>query len=71
MVGRVWKSGDDTHWSLWDRFVDVFCFFLFSFLDGEAGVRKTAASMMSTSVKNPRKDFFVKDFLGEVGIPAV
>jgi hypothetical protein len=40
------------------RFVDVFCFFLSPpFLDGEAGVRKTAVSMIVWSVKDPQKDF--------------
>ncbi len=33
----------------------VFSFFPFS--DGEAGVRKTAVSMIVWSVKDPRKDF--------------
>ncbi len=46
------------------RFVDVFCFFSFSCSDGEAGVRKTAILMMSPSVQDLQKDFFVKVFWG-------
>ncbi len=48
---------------LWLSFVLLF----FSFMDGEAGVRKTAVLMISPSVKDPQKDFFVKDFLGKYG----
>ncbi len=33
--------------------------------DGEDGERKTAVLMISPSVKDPQKDFFVKDFLGK------
>jgi hypothetical protein len=40
-------------------------FFSFSFLDGVAGARKTAVSMINPSVKDRQKDFFVKDFLGK------
>ena len=40
------------------RFVDVFCFFpFFPFLDGEAGLRKTAVLMIVWSVKDLKKDF--------------